>query len=363
MPVEVTFCSSTYKMSSMYLRRARAKALYNEIKNVKLFVNTVVESFSPSEKLSDLTLKLEHKISIQLHELIHFQPDTLVNPSRHEAEKAATEMLLRVLNTRVNISTDFAFEKNLVLEVMIKIKHLSTSSVIELKHRGYIAALQEEEEENLGIAVEPLGIGCKERNKETWYGSPDGRIRGVSPSFSEHASSEINVLGLVETDACSSNVEFKLRMKELSQMFGTAVVGSFIDHNLHSRHNTLVPTLVINATSVKVVLYDCEKDILMESEAVSLLDEYKHEVVKASTILFMWLFINHRQFLGSLPENSDLPCSTIQERLRVDGKLSNFKALVKKDNDWSSSTTFVQRISTPDVEESETFMSLPPPKA
>lgn len=123
------------------MRRAQAKALYNEIKNVKLFANKVVENFSPSEKLSDLTLKLEHKISIKLQGLIHFQPDSLVNPSRHEAEKAATEMLLHVLNTKVNMSTDFAYEKNLVLEVMIKvIEHLSTSSVIELKHRGYITS-------------------------------------------------------------------------------------------------------------------------------------------------------------------------------------------------------------------------------
>jgi hypothetical protein len=81
----------------------------------------------------------------------------------------------------------------------------------------------------------------------------------------------------------------------MSQIIGTAVVASFTEHKLHPQHNSLVPTLVINCTCVKVVLYDCNHDILAISSKIDLFDEYNAaNTVKQSTLLLIWLFINHR---------------------------------------------------------------------
>lgn len=107
---------------------------------------------------------------------------------------------------------------------------------------------------------------------------------------------------------------------------------------------------------MKVILYDSKSDILLESEAVSLMDDYRQGELKESTLLFIWLFINHRQFL---PEDCDLPHSTIKDRLMADNKLANFKALQNKERDWSNPSTFVSESesSVPVMD----IASIPPP--
>lgn len=209
------------------------------------------------------------------------------------------EMLLPVLRNSHCVSTDQYLEKQLVIELMYSLlRHLSVESRIEKKHSAVVKAL--ESEGYTGVDVEALGIGCKKEGSETWYGSPDGRVRGISPdpdpTSDELTGHHVNVLGIEEpssdTDGGSSIIEFKLKMKALSQMIGMVVVSSFTEHNLHRRENPMVPTLIINCSTFKVILYDCEKDILLISDPVDIFNE--SERIKKSTILLMWLFINHR---------------------------------------------------------------------
>lgn len=104
-------------MNSGYLNNTRAKALYYEIKDTKLYTNRVVESFSPSQNFSEIELKVEHEEAIVLDSVMHFESSILVNPSKYAPEKLATEMLLDVINSNVITDTDVAFERTLVLEL------------------------------------------------------------------------------------------------------------------------------------------------------------------------------------------------------------------------------------------------------
>lgn len=251
----IFYLSCRYKSATMYLSDCEAKSLYYEIKDTQIWAKTVVESFSPSQNFSNIELKMECKAAILLDNLMHFESSILVNPSEYEPERRASEMLLDVIRSKIIIDTDTAYERNLVLELMVKvIKYLTTCSMLESRHKSYVKARQEVEGTNLGIIVKPLGIGSKERGKETWYGSPDGRTRGVSPGVCDSSSSEVNVIGFderpPETDGCSSNIEFKLRVRKLSQKFATAVVGSFTENNLHPNLNSLVPTLVFSESYI-----------------------------------------------------------------------------------------------------------------
>lgn len=276
-----------------------SKAFFSEIKDIKFYVNSAVEGFSPTQKLSDLLLVLESKTFVRLEKLIYFDPKILSSPSEVESEKRCSEMLLSVIENNVTVDTNHDLEKHLVLELMGKVmQHLSVGCSIEIKHKSLMAAMVEESSELETVAVQPLGIGSKEYGKQTWYGSPDGRTRGVPPVPGNNFS-DVNIFGIdqpmPETDSCSSNVEFKLRLKLLSQMVGIAVVGAFTEHNLHPQQNPLIPTLVINSSTVMIVLYDCKNDILLISEKVDLFsDDGPHNKVKKSVLLFIWLFINHR---------------------------------------------------------------------
>lgn len=53
-----------------------------------------------------------------------------------------------------------------------------------------------------------------------------------------------------------------------------------------------------------------------------------------SALLFIWLFINHRSFLGKI--SSVLPRSTIHEKLQHDQALQQFQGLDNKHYDWAS---------------------------
>lgn len=276
-----------------------SKALFNEIKDIKFQVNTVEEGFSPTQKFSELQLALAPKTFVRLENLIYFDCKILSSQSDIEPEKKCSEMLLSVMENNATIEINYDLEKHLVLEFMGRImQHLSVECIVEVKHKSYVAALAEEEDELATVEVRPLGMGSKEDGKQTWYGTPDGRIRGVSPECAD-ISGDVNIVGIdeviAETDACCSNIEFKVRIKLMSQIVATAVVAAFTEHNLHSQHNPMIPTIVINCSTVMIVLYDCNEDILFISEKVDLFDEYgPSNKVKRSTLLFIWLFINHR---------------------------------------------------------------------
>ena len=82
----------------------------------------------------------------------------------------------------------------------------------------------------------------------------------------------------------------------ISQLFSTAVVNSFTEHNLHKDLNTLTPTILIKERHFWGFLYDCVNDILMLSDEIELLEETPSEEtqpIKSGTLI-LWMVINHR---------------------------------------------------------------------
>ena len=74
-----------------------------------------------------------------------------------------------------------------------------------------------------------------------------------------------------ETDAESSQFEAKVKVTSahLSQAVATAIVHSFTQNKRHPKLNPMVPTVLINGSVFRIVLYDCCKDVLLVSREVN----------------------------------------------------------------------------------------------
>ena len=133
-----------------------------------------------------------------------------------------------------------------------------------------------------------LGMGNPKR--ETWYGTPDGRIRGG-------VESETTALYGDDSETCGSDgdsapMEAK-NMGEINicHLISTAVVNSFTEHNLHNL-NPLVPTILFKRDFIMICLYDCVNDALVISDRIYVLDDNGRPL--RDGILLLWMVINHR---------------------------------------------------------------------
>ena len=311
-------------------------------------VYEVTECFSPRALFSDIDLEIAMRGRLQLESLVHFNCEILTKANSDEADVAAVEMLLPLLTTRVKLHVDSDSLENVVMRELIKsvLHPLSTETIMEKKYRTWIE--DEFPHRPRSLLTGFLGMG----SKDTWHGQPDARIRGSSPVL------EVDVVGFddedeAETDAATTPVEGKRKAKKLSQSIATTVVSSFTEKKLHPSENALVPSILINCRYVRVLLYDCQKDVLLISAPVDLVNNRQH-VIK-STILFLWLFINHRYiiinydikaksllsffmcnsrlFLGTIGDN--LPQSSIHKRLEYDKRLNSFRSLREKCINWN----------------------------
>ena len=96
-----------------------------------------------------------------------------------------------------------------------------------------------------------------------------------------------------ETDSEASQFEAKLKVTSahLPQAVTTAIVHSFTQNTRHPELNPMVPTVLINGSVFRIVLYDCCKDMLLVSHKV----KYREgtQMTPLGTLL-LWLIINHR---------------------------------------------------------------------
>lgn len=180
-------------------------------------------------------------------------------------------------------------ESEILREMVEKIlMHLTVSLTLEKKrHRAWVEANHEDDD---SVNVGYLGIGCRET---TWYGSPDGRLRGhAKESTVDLLSYDSESESGAESDGATSHLEMKKIIKKCSQTIGTAVLSSFTEHNLHMQANPLVPCILMDCDFVQVVMYDCVNDVLLMTDKVYLRD--RHGRITPSSIPFLWLFINHK---------------------------------------------------------------------
>lgn len=129
----------------------------------------------------------------------------------------------------------------------------------------------------------------------TWHGIPDARIR---TSYGGDANViATNTENYTSSDGDSIVVEAKTRFKEqdISQLIALGVISSFTEHNLHPTLNSMVPSVLINSSTVLICLYDCTSDILLLTEQVQLvdLDEIPPKM-NLPAIWLLWLMIHHR---------------------------------------------------------------------
>ena len=122
------------------------------------------------------------------------------------------------------------------------------------------------------VHIRNLGMGTM---SETWYGIIDARLRGLT-----HDDDDDVILLCDEDD------------KGLSQAIGSAVVASFVERKLHPKLAPLYPCIFLNCSSVTFIFYDCENDFLVITDRIDLYSN--HRRVDKSTILALWLVLNHR---------------------------------------------------------------------
>ena len=80
------------------------------------------------------------------------------------------------------------------------------------------------------------------------------------------------------------------RESNLAQAIGTGVMASFTAKACHPEQNALVPTVLIDDKEFRVILYDCEKDILISISRVLA----TKGTLSRSAMALLWLVINHR---------------------------------------------------------------------
>ena len=218
-----------------------------------------------------------------------------------------------------------------------------------------------------GVKFAAMGMGAF----DTWHGTPDARVRGASiilesdsdgsdsdGSDSDGLDSDGSDLGVCQTSylvrespvklsddsseyhsdssGTGTVIETKKRMNHLSQSIATCTVSSFIENSLHPELKSCVPTILIDETQFRVILYDCKTDNLLISEALNLSTKGH---LSQSSMTALWVVVNHRSFLQHLPKICSEYPSGIQNVLEKAGALQKFKKLCTKDLNWPRKKT------------------------
>lgn len=83
----------------------------------------------------------------------------------------------------------------------------------------------------------------------------------------------------------------KFKDANLPQAIGTCVVSSFTEKACHPAMKAMVPTILIDDAEFRIVLYDCNHDVLLLSESKAI--STKGGISK-SAVTLLWSVLNHR---------------------------------------------------------------------
>lgn len=245
----------------------------------------VTEHFGVRSQFSHAEINYVKIADISVSNLVDFNMDCLTQKSNDKNIATAAHRLLNMLQNLPTLSSSSEnVEKVIFAEIIKKIlAPLSQETLVESKYS--ICA-------NNNIKTQCLGMGLF----NTWHGKPDGRLRGsvceeIVVSLVDDDDDENSDGGTLTIDGkrCFSA---KGMPQFMSQLIATNVVSSFVEKNLHKDLNSMVPSLMMNGSWVVICLYDCVRDYLLLSRRIDLYEETGH--LSRSTLLFIWLFINHR---------------------------------------------------------------------
>ncbi|XP_065828502.1 uncharacterized protein [Oscarella lobularis] len=123
----------------------------------------------------------------------------------------------------------------------------------------------------------------------------------ASPSPSDlpnnsFSSSEDDLESAVASEVKLPNEDLSIHMPQVSAQ---VVVWSFVRHHRHPDENPLVPAIIINMRSFRVVMYDCLHDVFLElTDDVPFLD--KTGKFNLTSIAYLWVILHHSMFLAQL---------------------------------------------------------------
>ena len=147
------------------------------------------------------------------------------------------------------------------------------------------------------IKTKDIGLG----SVDTWHGTPDSRVRGAEVLLSSRICYEdeddirANSSGdeSIVSDGTTANIEGKVTAKDasLAQVVGTCVISSFTEKSVHPEQSPLVPRFLVDKDKFRVVLYNCEKDLLLISDPKLL---STNGCLSQSFMAFLWIMLNHR---------------------------------------------------------------------
>ncbi len=268
-----------------------ASLLWSKIKDIHIHAVQVTKPFNPIEKLSHLNLRHKKCNYVYLKEIIDFIIDLLTKGSMNNQDvNEALRFLLTYLKVKnINIDVDQYYMENHILYELVQKLFVHISSSVTLEYRLHHHWVDLQFGNSSEVICGNLGMGC---NESTWYGTIDGHLSGQLPA------SLIPVVSVEQEDDDSSEsddntvvVEVKKHSVHSSQAIGTVVLSSFIEHNIHTDLNSLVPCILINCYTVQILMYDCVADVLLISDSFIF---RQGDSINKESILLLWLFINHR---------------------------------------------------------------------
>ena len=180
------------------------------------------------------------------------------------------------------VDTEKSVMLEIASEILVKLCHQVT---MEKRYESDIAAMP-----NVGLTTAFIGLG----STETWHGTPDVRVRGVSIVHSSCVDvGDEDSDSSTASDSTAVHIEGKIQYiaSNLPQAVATCVVSSFTEKSIHPDKSPLIPTILIDKKSFQIILFDCEKDVLLISNAVSLSNNGR---MSRSGIALLWIVLNHR---------------------------------------------------------------------
>ena len=143
-----------------------------------------------------------------------------------------------------------------------------------------------------------LGMGTI----STWHGTPDLRVRSKGVEFvcldveegeDNVAAADSDDESSLSSDGQTTTFEGKITFNSanLQKAIATCVVSSFTERNCHPGKLPIIPTILSDQNFLRVILYDCEKDILLVSPSKNLSTK---GTLSTSAMALLWVVLNHR---------------------------------------------------------------------
>lgn len=260
--------------------------IFDFLRNTK-FTFHRIRHFDPATSFTHMKTKADSlHFDVSVDKLLTYTDAMLCgkeNPSQGKEE------MVNFIKTIHKINPSDIWESSLEAPLFLSLAkailvHLSNQMML---NKSYVQLLKKSPHPLFSIAN--LGMG----SFSTWHGIPDARIRATSGELNLMSTNDINYT----SDGDSIVVEAKKKMKpqDASQLIALSVISSFTEHNLHQDLNPMVPSLLINSSSMQICLFDCVNDLLLITGKIQLVDfNQLAPVINVPALWLLWFMIHHR---------------------------------------------------------------------